>query len=46
MDTNDYLNGILELLLNVFRNVTVDSKCDKKLPFYKEEIFNNLVFKK
>lgn len=46
METNKYLNGILELLLNVFRNVTVDSKCDKKLPLYKEEIFNNLAFKK
>lgn len=46
METNKYLNGILELLLNVFRNVTVDSKCDKKLPLYKEELFNNLVFKK
>ena len=46
METNKYLNGILELLLNVFRNVTVDSKSDKKLPLYKEEIFNNLAFKK
>lgn len=46
MEINEYINGILELLLNVFKNVTVDRKCDKNLPFYKEEIFNNLVFKK